>query len=136
MRPFGAGKQNLQLLLAEMFRESKLLPPLHRTLVENHLQHICKDTTPLFGCMQAIGLGHRRQIAYHFDTAVVLTAMDDVRHEMMANKEVCGVPYAKEKKRGPAGHGGKKNIYGHVEHRKVSPDPNLHCPSPNPNSTL
>ena len=100
------------------------MPPLHRTLVESHLQYLVRDTTPLFACMQAIGLGHARELAYYFDTAAVLTATADVRHEIMGNKDVCGVPYPLEKKRGPTGNsaGSKKNVYGHVGHRDFNND--------------
>jgi len=42
----------------------------------------------------------------------------------MGNKEVCGMPYALEKKRGPVGApgGAKKNVYGHVGHREFNRD--------------
>jgi len=117
MKPFGAGKQNIQLLMCEMLRSSKLQPPLHRTLMEQHLQHLVKDCTPLFACFQTLGLGNAAQLAFHFDPAVVISAAQSVRSELNANKEVCGMPYALVKRKMPITH---KNVYSHEGHRKFT----------------
>jgi hypothetical protein len=74
MRPHGAGKQNIQYLMCEMMRSSKLLPPIHRTVIERHVQYCVKDCTPLFACMQAVSLGYANQLAFYFDPAIVISA--------------------------------------------------------------